>query len=159
MDPKEALEMVQGALDDGEYDVASEYLGYYWEWRGKGGFEPEGGDRMANALARRLNKEWTPDELAWDGNPKVILLRGKDLEPVVREERTRALARLRAKALAELHSTDYEETDEGFVVDASEYYDPPARGGARTRGNPNRKRKTSKSLDAKAILRRAMRGT
>lgn len=110
----------------------------------------------------------------------VMLIRGKK-EPAVWRDRTRARALQRAKALAELHSTDYEETDEGFVVDASvpaavtedlcrqgqpggpiaHWRIPGCHQPQHPCKRPAKKRKKNprKNPDTKAILRRAMRGT
>lgn len=52
---------------------------------------------------------------------KVALLRGR-LKSSFWNDSTEDRARQRANALAELHSAEVKETDEGFEVDASEYY-------------------------------------
>ncbi len=83
---------------------------------------------------------------------KVTLIRGKKATRTW-EDPTRGAAARRAWALADLHGAEVQETAEGFVVDASEYY------GAKGNHNPPRKKKKKSKTDARAILRSAMRGT
>jgi len=54
MDPAENLRMVAALIRDKDYPEAQELLGMYWDWRGRGGFEPRGGDKRAGKLEATL---------------------------------------------------------------------------------------------------------
>lgn len=50
MDPAETLRIARDAYTSGDFETCREYLGYYSEWRRKGGFEPPDGDKIFNEL-------------------------------------------------------------------------------------------------------------
>ena len=57
MDPKAALEQAQSDLDDGLLNDCFDRLNDYYQWRCKGGFQPEGGDMIANDIAIALSEK------------------------------------------------------------------------------------------------------
>jgi hypothetical protein len=56
MDPAENLRMVAALIRDKDYPEAQELLGMYWDWRGRGGFEPRGSDKRAGKLEATLRE-------------------------------------------------------------------------------------------------------
>jgi len=56
MDPKACLDRAQNALDSFDRAKCRAALRDYWQWRNRGGFEPESGDARAHAIARDLRK-------------------------------------------------------------------------------------------------------
>lgn len=54
MDPKATLQALRDAIDDGDYASAVQTLINYYQWRLRGGFEPDGGDSLADLLGNRL---------------------------------------------------------------------------------------------------------
>ena len=54
MDPDETLKQAASELESGRLAVAAEFLGYYAEWRRRGGFAPAQGDAKASQLQKRL---------------------------------------------------------------------------------------------------------
>lgn len=52
MDPFACLDSAQLAFDDDDYTQALGLLADYFEWRLKGGFQPDGGDEKALKLQR-----------------------------------------------------------------------------------------------------------
>jgi hypothetical protein len=56
LDPIACLRDCRDALDCAvpDYDFAAECLANYFEWRARGGFEPDGGDALASILDLRL---------------------------------------------------------------------------------------------------------
>ncbi len=57
MDPKACLDRMEAAINAGDEAEAREAYADYWEWRNKGGFEPEGGDARARQLEARCARE------------------------------------------------------------------------------------------------------
>lgn len=57
MDPKACLDRAQHALDDKDLDDCSDALRDYRRWRKAGGFEPRGGDAIADDIAEALASE------------------------------------------------------------------------------------------------------
>ena len=55
MDPEETLRAAFRALEAGDKPAAKEFLGYYSDWRSRGGFEPKEGDARAIAMRKQLN--------------------------------------------------------------------------------------------------------
>jgi hypothetical protein len=53
MDPKAALDEAESLIADGDFAEALERLAGYFEWRGKGGFEPYPGADEYAGLARQ----------------------------------------------------------------------------------------------------------
>ena len=60
MDPSQALREAEECLRAGEPAEAAEALARYRAWRHRGGFEPPGGDRLADELQRRLTGPAAP---------------------------------------------------------------------------------------------------
>ena len=54
MDPSATLDLMANAYDVGDYPLAWECLANYREWRKKGGFEPQMGDKYANMYGKML---------------------------------------------------------------------------------------------------------
>lgn len=54
MDPKACLERLADAIDGADWSEAVAALNDYYRWRVSGGFEPAGGDVLADREANRL---------------------------------------------------------------------------------------------------------
>lgn len=54
MDPEETLRAAFRALEANDKPAAREFLGYYSDWRSRGGFEPKEGDARAIAMQKQL---------------------------------------------------------------------------------------------------------
>lgn len=55
MDPEQTLKDAQMLLDS-DNEMCAEFLGEYFDWRLKGGFEPEGGDNKAFDILLKLGE-------------------------------------------------------------------------------------------------------
>ena len=60
MDPKQTVIDIEAAIVDEDFELAAELIGYYWQWRQKGGFEPtsdsgKGGDAAVKYYEQQLN--------------------------------------------------------------------------------------------------------
>ena len=66
MDPSQALREAEDCLRAGQPAEAAEALARYRAWRRRGGFEPPGGDGLADELRRRQGETATRQETSND---------------------------------------------------------------------------------------------
>lgn len=78
---------------------------------------------LRNISAKRWNAKAREEYQAnCKTKPVVMFLRGRCSPFYIQHQYTED-ARLQANSLSDLHLISYEETDEGFIVDASRWYD------------------------------------
>jgi hypothetical protein len=114
MDPEAALREAAYYMREKDFDEANDRLRGYWEWRSKGGFQPKGGDRRAQALQEELDEAWESGE--WDRSEEMEWSR-EDVENNPTPAQLKILRR-QAKEIHEIqkdHAEEFLRTEIGSV--------------------------------------------